>query len=332
MVSTESLLEVLTIELQKQLNTIVEPSKVKGKTLFHYTDFGGLKGIIENQHLFATNSSFLNDRKEYSYGVGIFNDSALNIKKSSTSTIEKKLIDSFLELISEKNISTHYVTSFSSKGDLLSQWRAYANNGKGISIGFDAEKLAKSFEGKTENFFVKYKGQEETANLLLKASIDFYIKNKKKIESIKGTSASEFYKIASSQILEIIDNYVGLFKDNAFSEEKEYRFELRLDKDINRNRDLLFRSGRNNLLTPYLKLMTAYREDLEIVKNDNFSQKDIEELNRKYKIKLLPIKKIIIGPSLDSELNKKAIELLLTTNNYDLDKIVIDKSDVPYRI
>lgn len=332
MISLENVLEALTIALLKQLSTIVRPSAIKNKTLFHYTDFNGLKGIIENQNFFATNSSFLNDKKEYSYGIDIFINSAEKIKSSSRSNIERRLINDFIELIKHKNISTHYVTSFSSKGDLLSQWRAYANNGKGISIGFDAVKLNNSFKDKTESFFVQYNNQENTANELLKKSIDFYLKNKKSIEAIKGINTSDFYKIASSQILEIIDDYIGLFKDKAFAEEKEYRFELIIDKEINKNRSLLFRSGKNNLLTPYLKLMTAYKEEHDILKENNSTSKDIDELNKKYKIKLLPINQIIIGPSLDFELNKKAIELLLFTNNYNFNKIKILESKVPYRI
>jgi hypothetical protein len=42
----------------------------------------------------------------------------------------------------DKRIYSHYVCCFSKKGDLLSQWRGYANDGKGVAIGFDADLLA----------------------------------------------------------------------------------------------------------------------------------------------------------------------------------------------
>jgi hypothetical protein len=36
-----------------------------------------------------------------------------------------------------------YITCFSRKGDLLSQWRAYGDDGRGVSIGFDSKLLYK---------------------------------------------------------------------------------------------------------------------------------------------------------------------------------------------
>ncbi|WBA81420.1 DUF2971 domain-containing protein [Endozoicomonas sp. GU-1] len=39
------------------------------------------------------------------------------------------------------NRSIPYLCSFSNNGDVLSQWRAYANDGKGLSIGFNKENL-----------------------------------------------------------------------------------------------------------------------------------------------------------------------------------------------
>jgi len=43
----------------------------------------------------------------------------------------------------------------------------------------------------------------------------------------------------------------------------------------------------------------------------------------------LPIKEVIIGPSLDFEMNKLAIGDMLKKNGYD--DIIIKKSTIPYR-
>jgi hypothetical protein len=44
-----------------------------------------------------------------------------------------------LELYKIPNIIQRkmFLTCFSENGDLLSQWRAYGNNGDGVAIGFD---------------------------------------------------------------------------------------------------------------------------------------------------------------------------------------------------
>jgi hypothetical protein len=61
-------------------------------------------------------------------------------------------IDKRKEIIKEEDIKTlgalfdanrlyPYIACFSENGDSLSQWRAYANDGKGVAIGFNPEKF-----------------------------------------------------------------------------------------------------------------------------------------------------------------------------------------------
>ena len=44
------------------------------QTLCHYTDFSGLKGILETQSLWATDSRTLNDGTEEQYGFNVVKD------------------------------------------------------------------------------------------------------------------------------------------------------------------------------------------------------------------------------------------------------------------
>jgi hypothetical protein len=37
--------------------------------LYHYTDIGGLKGILDSGQLWGTHAAYLNDSQEFSYGV-----------------------------------------------------------------------------------------------------------------------------------------------------------------------------------------------------------------------------------------------------------------------
>lgn len=64
---------------------------------------------------------------------------------------------------------TTYTTCFSENGDLLSQWRGYANDAKGISIGFNKDILQTFGTGGYNYHFKKviYKSQDQL----------FYIKN-----------------------------------------------------------------------------------------------------------------------------------------------------------
>jgi len=57
---------------------------------------------------------------------------------------------------------------------------------------------------------------------------------------------------------------------------------------------------------------------------------ELLEKNKKYRVKKIPISHIIIGPSLDSELNKHSIIDFLSKNGYS--DVEIIPSEVPYRI
>jgi len=49
--------------------------EAKRASLFHYTDAGGLLGILRSSNLWATELRFLNDTQEAVYALGIFTNS-----------------------------------------------------------------------------------------------------------------------------------------------------------------------------------------------------------------------------------------------------------------
>jgi hypothetical protein len=87
--------------------------------LFHYTNMAGLTAIINSQQIWLTSIFHLNDPSELGHGADI----ALAI------------------LNSEADRGDHVVkafcaqTFFSRRGDDLGQWRAYADNSRGVAIG-----------------------------------------------------------------------------------------------------------------------------------------------------------------------------------------------------
>jgi len=86
---------------------------------FHYTNMAGLTAIINSQQIWLTSIFHPNDPSELGHGADI----ALAI------------------LNSEADRGDHVVkafcaqTFFSRRGDDLGQWRAYADNSRGVAIG-----------------------------------------------------------------------------------------------------------------------------------------------------------------------------------------------------
>ncbi len=105
--------------------------------IYHYCDVNAFLNIIQHKKLWLSATNNLNDYNEINY----FLDKALNrIIKS----VGQDYYYHFQEFWQDRmlNLQTPYICSFSKKGDSLSQWRAYANDGKGFAIGFDRKSFA----------------------------------------------------------------------------------------------------------------------------------------------------------------------------------------------
>ena len=147
-------------ELQKVLQThwektaeICDPfaDKLTGKpvppTSYHYTDDRGLRGILETGRLWFTDLFSLNDPSELNHGISL----ALKILENKANESQKKEVRFFCKMFdqamtgSAKNFAHFFVCCFSNIGDELGQWRAYADEGRGYAIGFDAQVLETAF-------------------------------------------------------------------------------------------------------------------------------------------------------------------------------------------
>lgn len=114
--------------------------------IYHYTNDAGLRGILETGQLWLTDIFNLNDPSElthgFSHAVNILNSKAENGPPESQ--IFAKNFAAFHQ--SGMQGTAHYfVCSFSTDGDDLGQWRAYADNGCGYALGFDANSLEAVF-------------------------------------------------------------------------------------------------------------------------------------------------------------------------------------------
>jgi hypothetical protein len=121
--------------------------------IYHYTNDAGLKGIIESGRLWFSDIFGQNDPSELRHGLGI----ALKMLKSRVADVRPE-IATFAGMLERFDIdagieaSGHFfVCCFSSDGDDLGQWRAYADNGRGYAPGFDTALL--------EDVFCRNKGK-----------------------------------------------------------------------------------------------------------------------------------------------------------------------------
>jgi len=115
--------------------------------IYHYCHVESFFGILNSMMLRLTNIRYMNDSKEISwlYELGkIAIREELRLLKSDVDG--KKYCEIMLEhcdnlWLDETFFPNFYCACFSKNGDSLSQWRAYANDGKGIAIGFNLNYL-----------------------------------------------------------------------------------------------------------------------------------------------------------------------------------------------
>jgi len=110
-------------------------AKPAPELLSHYTNQGGLIGILQNHVLWASNIRFLNDHNEYEFGITLFRDFITNAVAAERDDERKRFSQSMLTAMGQlwPNASV-YVASWSDTDDDLGQWRAYSGGGTGFQI------------------------------------------------------------------------------------------------------------------------------------------------------------------------------------------------------
>ena len=107
----------------------------------------GLRGILESGRLWLTDILSLNDPSELNHGLSLAT-TILNGKAANGPPESKLFADDFGEVMRLGKLQRsgdYFICSFSSAGDDLGQWRAYADSGHGYALGFDANVLEDAF-------------------------------------------------------------------------------------------------------------------------------------------------------------------------------------------
>jgi hypothetical protein len=285
---------------------------------YHYTDFDALYKILRFRELWFTDYRNLNDPSEYIYGIDQYLSSLKKLKEPSQnfhywSTIEKHIADLRQNPFTNKNgIKVEhpiYTFSFCGSKDYLPAWRLYGDNGSGVAIGFRPDYYSYTTKGSIinnplANYNVIYSHEK----------IDKLILGLIKIIDNKFTKLDDSDKesLTISLISYFITYSIG-FKHFGYEHENELRFVLWEQKI---NDQYCLPNGKN---TPEI---TSDRKFIlngkNRVKSEHFLAEHIVE--------------IWVGPAVENfNQRKKEIEDKLKEYGYDINKIEIIRSEMPYR-
>lgn len=249
--------------------------------LFHYTSQTGLLGILSNQEIWATNIHYLNDYKEFRHCLDLV-QTILITELNSNMAIRDEVLEKYNKVcrLSSPNVCM-FVTSFSERGDLLSQWRGYCKDSTGYSIGFKKHVLQHMA---IDAGFTLQECVYDTATQMTELTTHVKtIFNYNKVD--KSNIATLNIEGTVSNLFQAALIIAPRFKDQAFSEEKEWRLISPVIDFMDGSVE--FRQGKSSLI-PYIKFSL-------IPANSN----------------KIPISKIYVGPTPDPELAKLAVTNLL---------------------
>jgi hypothetical protein len=241
--------------------------------LFHYTDANGLLGILECQRLRATDARYLNDPVELEYGRELFREVLRRYQIH-----EEVVAAASLGIVRGQA----YLACFSEKGDLLSQWRAYANDGLGYSIGFHSDaSWAHDATSRPLLLPVEYDKRKQLA--LLESIIQPLVDKLRNWDAASGALPPE-----TTRLRAIIDPVLPMLKNPGFEEEREWRLVVPFDEMYSVAPDS-FRASRFGI-SPFIELQTTNR--------------------------LLPLAEIYMGPRVERDRGIVALVELLRARRY----------------
>ncbi len=294
----------ITGEFKSELNKIAAPP-----VLYHYTTDVGLRGILESGRLWLTDIFALNDPSELRHGF-LLAANALDNKLQGGSPECEAFARIFRNSVIKgiDQIAHYFSCSFSEQENDLSQWRAYADDGRGYVISFEGSSLEQSFCKRVEMdvsdagaFPVNY-GDQTLGEIHLK----LVEKLLPLISLPRGLNPTrellnDYYRELSTNLASHVLDISLYFKHMAYGNEKEYRF---LE---------LYRFDR----CPEVKFRPR---GYDLIKYLEFDWRSIGED---------VLKKIVVGPAADYEKARAFAQRCL--DDFGFKHVDIVRSDIPYR-
>ena len=149
--------------------------------LYHYCTASTLKAIVESGRIRFSDINMMNDFQESRMGYQLFEQAATEIlykrpKQPRFAEIDKNFFDKIDEFFSSLQLYLHpFIACLTLEGDQLSQWRSYADDGRGFAIGFRASALEKM---PVTILSVEYNPRTQLEEMII-ALISIYIGNQK---------------------------------------------------------------------------------------------------------------------------------------------------------
>lgn len=281
------------------------------KIIYHYTTSDGLIGILQTSGIWASNYSFLNDPSERVYCIEK-TEEAIHEVQAGRSELVKEMLGRLQKSLHGAGIWTEYIASFCEEGDLLSQWRTYGADASGYSLGFCADRLFWNLAQTASLKKVIYDPALQL-NILTEVCeiIAEFIENSYRKD---GDVDEHMLDIYSNNCAGPIWSLCSRMKHEAYSEEKEWRRVFL--KSVKKGE-------KNNIFDEQVRFRKRGSTIVPFVNIPFGEARNIQNGEAHY-----PVRRIVIGPTENSGVAKKGVELLCESINRQIN---VESSSIPAR-
>lgn len=327
--------------------TNVSQKKEYPQCVYHYCSVPTMLSIIENSCLWMSDGLKTNDSLERVWLKEkikevieeLFLGNAKDGRKGNHEQEKQIILDWIEKCVGNQIPATkeekYFLLCFSEQNDLLSQWRAYGDDGKGVAIGFNTRPFLE-FNNRLGGYsFSKVIYDRNVAKKFVYDSVNLVVTDL--LESVDEAEDKEdaFFQVVM-RLNQVIKESMH-FKDPSFEEEDEWRLIRRINSTNYTDSDGIDDYGYSDFLEGIFadnkkNIPSFERSKLKYRARDN----DIityMELKFKESIRHEIIKEIVLGPKCN--ISETDLKILLLQNGYikdmEANDILIRKSAVPYR-
>lgn len=274
----------------------VEPTA----TVYHYAGQSACLGILESKKFWASHIEFLNDFSEYQHAISVSTE-VLEELSQSADPILREFSSIATEKLKTLDEFPYFIVSFSQLGDSISQWRSYAGNGPGFSLGFDGWKLEKHAKD-SEHLFGKCIYDRKEQESFIRQLVAIYTKDFITYFPFFGHGEinGDLCQTRAELVVESISSIAPFFKHPEFKEESEWRLIIK-----NRTLTPKFRPGTSGII-PYVE------ENIESLLQNG-------------------LKSVKTKPVRDPDFLERGLIFLLRAQGWQDPEKMIKRSGIPYR-
>jgi hypothetical protein len=275
--------------------------KTRPDTLYHYCSANAFKGMLNSKSVWLSNVFYMNDRLEH---IWFRNRAREYLKTAPFPTLNDKAKTVIDEVLASTWADDIYCLCLSEQADLLSQWRGYADDGRGFSIGFNMEYF-KRYRHISPAYVIYDEAEQAELMRMIFQKTRFVID--------PDTGESESSTMDASDIVSGLWREAARCKNPAFAEEKEWRIIHRTDIELSPNfevkslmddlNEMDFNIRSNGTIVPYIKMKLADPKNI--------------------------INEVILGPKAPPG-QMRAVMQLLAANGFYHTNIVIRESAASY--